>query len=177
MPSATRFLQSEYPAGDPAVNITVDSDVVVVLASLLCALICVVGLALVARCAWLRRADASSAADSHRPSLPTTSNRGIKKKVLNSLPKVSFDAGEASKQTTMECAICLSEFEDGELIRVLPQCGHGFHVDCIDTWLGSHSSCPSCRQVLVVPAPSSTCQKCGASSAAAASSGDSRFLP
>jgi len=40
---------------------------------------------------------------------------------------------------------------------VLPQCGHGFHVSCIDTWLGSHSSCPSCRQILVV----ARCQKCG----------------
>jgi hypothetical protein len=46
---------------------------------------------------------------------------------------------------------------DEDEIRVLPQCGHAFHVCCIDTWLGSHSSCPSCRQILVV----ARCQKCG----------------
>ncbi|KAK4773957.1 hypothetical protein SAY87_028976 [Trapa incisa] len=38
-------------------------------------------------------------------------------------------------------------------------CCHGFHVACIDTWLASHSSCPSSRRVLVVH----RCQKCTAS--------------
>ncbi|CAI0542264.1 unnamed protein product, partial [Linum tenue] len=56
-----------------------------------------------------------------------------------------------------DCAICLVEFAVGDEFLVLPQCGHGFHVDCIDTWLGNHSSCPSCRQILVV----NRCQKCG----------------
>lgn len=40
---------------------------------------------------------------------------------------------------------------------MLPQCGHGFHVACVDTWLGSHSSCPSCRAPFAV----ARCQKCG----------------
>uniref|UniRef100_A0A453FU13 RING-type domain-containing protein n=1 Tax=Aegilops tauschii subsp. strangulata TaxID=200361 RepID=A0A453FU13_AEGTS len=43
------------------------------------------------------------------------------------------------------CAICLGEFEDGEKVRVLPRCGHEFHVRCVDTWLVSHDSCPTCR--------------------------------
>ncbi|GAB2300476.1 hypothetical protein Dimus_034519 [Dionaea muscipula] len=34
-------------------------------------------------------------------------------------------------------------FVAGDEIRMLPQCGRGFHVVCIDTWLVSHSSCPS----------------------------------
>ncbi|KAL5801482.1 hypothetical protein ACOSQ3_033114 [Xanthoceras sorbifolium] len=44
-----------------------------------------------------------------------------------------------------DCSICLSEFKDGEAIRVLTQCSHQFHVQCIDLWLYSHSSCPLCR--------------------------------
>ncbi|KAL5569112.1 hypothetical protein UlMin_025687 [Ulmus minor] len=43
------------------------------------------------------------------------------------------------------CAVCLSEFEEGEELRTLPGCSHSFHVPCIDMWLYSHSSCPICR--------------------------------
>lgn len=138
----------------------VDSDFVVILAALLCALICVLGLIAVARCAWLRRftggggggggGGGSGLAAPQRPA-----NKGLKKKVLRSIPKLAFTAEYAGKLA--DCAICLTEFAVGDEIRVLPQCGHGFHVGCIDTWLGSHSSCPSCRQILVV----ARCQKCG----------------
>lgn len=34
--------------------------------------------------------------------------------------------------------------------RCLPKCGHGFHVECIDMWLSSHSNCPICRAPIVV---------------------------
>ncbi|KAH0465904.1 hypothetical protein IEQ34_006007 [Dendrobium chrysotoxum] len=48
------------------------------------------------------------------------------------------------------CAVCLSEFADGENIRLLPECKHCFHVNCIDKWLQSHSSCPVCRARAVI---------------------------
>ncbi|XP_010911522.1 probable E3 ubiquitin-protein ligase ATL44 [Elaeis guineensis] len=164
MPSPTRFLQSSghLAAADPPGPLAVDSDVVVILAALLCALICVVGLALVARCAWLRRSSPSA-----QPLPPT---KGLKKKALRSLPTLSFDGSTASAAAAAggklaECPICLAEFAAGDEIRILPHCGHGFHVACVDTWLASHSSCPSCRQILVVPTPS-RCPRCGATSAA-----------
>ncbi|CAN0824976.1 RING-H2 finger protein ATL74 [Linum grandiflorum] len=47
--------------------------------------------------------------------------------------------------STTECSICLAEFLDTDMVRVLPECSHGFHVACIDGWLASHSSCPNCR--------------------------------
>uniref|UniRef100_I1R295 RING-type domain-containing protein n=1 Tax=Oryza glaberrima TaxID=4538 RepID=I1R295_ORYGL len=43
------------------------------------------------------------------------------------------------------CPVCLSEFGDGEAVRVLPECMHYFHVDCIGTWLRANTSCPLCR--------------------------------
>lgn len=43
------------------------------------------------------------------------------------------------------CAVCLSEFEEGDEFRTLPECMHSFHVPCIDMWLYSHPSCPTCR--------------------------------
>ncbi|EHA8588671.1 RING-H2 finger protein ATL80 [Cocos nucifera] len=157
MPSPTRFLQSSghLPAADPPGPLAVDSDVVVILAALLCALICVVGLALVARCAWLRRSSPSA-----QPSPPT---KGLKKKAIRSLPTLSFDGSTASAGKLAECPICLAEFAAGDEIRILPHCGHGFHLACVDTWLASHSSCPSCRQILVVTTPS-RCPRCGATS-------------
>uniref|UniRef100_J3LY82 RING-type domain-containing protein n=1 Tax=Oryza brachyantha TaxID=4533 RepID=J3LY82_ORYBR len=45
----------------------------------------------------------------------------------------------------LECAVCIAEVADGEAARFLPGCGHGFHAECVDLWLGSHSTCPLCR--------------------------------
>lgn len=51
-----------------------------------------------------------------------------------------------------DCAVCLGEFSDGELVRLLPRCAHPFHAPCIDTWLRAHINCPICRSpVVVVP--------------------------
>ncbi|KAG0491710.1 hypothetical protein HPP92_005108 [Vanilla planifolia] len=168
MAPATRLLDSSSgspPAVYPPESTTADSDVIVILAALLCALICVVGLALVARCAWLQRSLSVGGGGHSRGPPP---NKGLNKKALRSLPKTSFDDSVAAGGRLAECAICLAEFVQGDQIRVLPQCGHGFHVSCVDTWLGSHSSCPFCRQVLVVAVPSRCC-RCGASPTSVAS--------
>ncbi|WOL18164.1 RING-H2 finger protein ATL66-like isoform X1 [Canna indica] len=35
-------------------------------------------------------------------------------------------------------------------MRAMPQCGHAFHRECIDTWLLTRSSfCPVCRSRVV----------------------------
>ncbi|CAH8332992.1 unnamed protein product [Eruca vesicaria subsp. sativa] len=142
---------------------SLNSDLVVILAALICALICVLGLIAVSRCVWLRRlaAGTRTSSGSHDgsgqsppPHQVAAANKGLKKKVLQSLPKITFSP---ESEKFAECAICLTEFAAGDELRVLPQCGHGFHLSCIDTWLGSHSSCPSCRQILVV----ARCHKCG----------------
>ncbi|KAK3034196.1 hypothetical protein RJ639_034336 [Escallonia herrerae] len=176
--SALNSTSNSTPAAaEPPEAVAFESDFVVILAALLCALICVVGLIAVARCAWLRRG--GSPASGGSPGGQPSANRGLKKKILQSLPKFAYNAASAGKFTP-ECAICLTEYAGGDEIRVMPQCGHGFHVECIDMWLGSHSSCPSCRQMLVV----ARCRKCGEFPAAAelkarqdGAAGSSGFLP
>ncbi|WZY98420.1 hypothetical protein YC2023_070749 [Brassica napus] len=146
-------------------TVSLNSDLVVILAALICALICVLGLIAVSRCVWLRRLAAGTRTSSGSqdgsgqspPQQAAAANKGLKKKVLQSLPKLTFSPESPSSEKFAECAICLTEFTAGDELRVLPQCGHGFHLSCIDTWLGSHSSCPSCRQILVV----ARCHKCG----------------
>ncbi|KVI07059.1 Zinc finger, RING/FYVE/PHD-type [Cynara cardunculus var. scolymus] len=126
----------------------VDTNMVIILAALLCALICALGINSIVRCALRcsRRLafQTSDAAAAGRLAAATT---GVKKRALKQFPVAVYGGGLEIPAT--ECPICLGEFEDGEKVRVLPQCNHGFHVRCIDVWLASHSSCPTCRRSLV----------------------------
>jgi hypothetical protein len=45
------------------------------------------------------------------------------------------------------CSICLSDYEEGELLRQLP-CQHHFHQICIDHWIHLHPRCPLCKYTL-----------------------------
>ncbi|XP_073050348.1 RING-H2 finger protein ATL64 [Primulina eburnea] len=69
-------------------------------------------------------------------------DRGLEKAVLDSLP-VYLHSSKTGIPS--ECAVCLSEFEENEVTRHLPKCGHSFHTECIDMWFHSHSTCPLCR--------------------------------
>ena len=42
------------------------------------------------------------------------------------------------------CAICISDYEDNDLIRQI-SCSHHFHSDCVDEWFKLNSSCPLCK--------------------------------
>ncbi|XP_058079194.1 RING-H2 finger protein ATL60-like [Magnolia sinica] len=77
--------------------------------------------------------------------------RGLEPSVIQSIPVVLFSPNEF--KDGLECAVCLCELSDGEKARLLPKCNHGFHVDCIDMWFHSHSTCPLCRNPV---APEST---------------------
>ncbi|XP_028806175.1 RING-H2 finger protein ATL39-like [Neltuma alba] len=52
------------------------------------------------------------------------------------------------KAAALECAVCLSEFDQQDTLRLLPKCNHVFHPQCIDAWLASHVTCPVCRSRL-----------------------------
>ncbi|RZS28735.1 hypothetical protein BHM03_00062374 [Ensete ventricosum] len=47
-----------------------------------------------------------------------------------------------------DCAVCLEEFETGDILVHLP-CDHRFHWDCVLPWLESSSRCPCCRTTIV----------------------------
>ncbi|CAH8361182.1 unnamed protein product [Eruca vesicaria subsp. sativa] len=69
---------------------------------------------------------------------------GLNKTAIESLPFFRFSALKGSKQG-LECSVCLSKFEDVEILRLLPKCKHAFHIECIDEWLEQHATCPLCR--------------------------------
>ncbi|GLJ39529.1 hypothetical protein SUGI_0807790 [Cryptomeria japonica] len=87
--------------------------------------------------------------------------RGLERNVIESFPVFSYDLvkGLKAQAKGSECAVCLSDFEDDEMVRLLPKCNHAFHPECIDIWLCSHTTCPVCRTSLVPtdePNPSAT---------------------
>ncbi|KAI3825684.1 hypothetical protein L1987_07239 [Smallanthus sonchifolius] len=45
----------------------------------------------------------------------------------------------------VECAVCLEVFKSGDRCRLLPNCRHSFHANCIDSWLIKTAACPICR--------------------------------
>ncbi|KAE8730814.1 putative hydrolase [Hibiscus syriacus] len=82
--------------------------------------------------------------------LNTSGESPLDPAVINSLPIFQF------KQTTglgeiyhngksTECSVCLTMLEEEDMARVLPNCRHIFHAECIDKWLSLHSTCPLCR--------------------------------
>lgn len=76
---------------------------------------------------------------------------GVEDKVLESIPVLAYKTVQGRgllRVDHTECVVCLGEFEEGEVIRLLPNCRHAFHVQCIDEWFFSHSSCPVCRSPL-----------------------------
>ncbi|KAE8676697.1 putative Plastid division1 [Hibiscus syriacus] len=74
----------------------------------------------------------------------TVGSKGLDSSIIETIPIIVYATG-SSYFPPLECAVCLSEFENDDRTRVLPKCKHTFHVDCIDMWFYSHSNCPLCR--------------------------------
>ncbi|XP_048134186.1 RING-H2 finger protein ATL13-like [Rhodamnia argentea] len=73
---------------------------------------------------------------------------GVDQSFIDALP-VFFYKAIIGLKNPFDCAVCLCEFEPEDKLRLLPKCSHAFHMECIDTWLLSHSTCPLCRANLL----------------------------
>ncbi|KAI3877490.1 hypothetical protein MKW92_051397 [Papaver armeniacum] len=84
-----------------------------------------------------------------------TQKRGLDVKVIETFP-VFKHPDVKNVENVLECAVCLSKFDDGDLLRLLP-CKHVFHTGCVDRWIVSESStCPVCRRDLEDSVPQTT---------------------
>lgn len=75
---------------------------------------------------------------------------GLDQSHIDALPVFLYKEIMGLKEP-FDCAVCLCEFSELDKLRLLPLCSHAFHIDCIDTWLLSNSTCPLCRGVILSP--------------------------
>ncbi|XP_074563092.1 RING-H2 finger protein ATL13-like [Curcuma longa] len=73
---------------------------------------------------------------------------GVDQSFIDTFPVFRYQA-IVGLEDPFDCAVCLCEFEPEDKLRLLPKCSHAFHLECIDTWLLSHSTCPLCRSSLL----------------------------
>ncbi|PPS18022.1 hypothetical protein GOBAR_AA02563 [Gossypium barbadense] len=75
---------------------------------------------------------------------------GLDQAFIDALPVFHYKEIVGLKEP-FDCAVCLCEFSEKDKLRLLPMCSHAFHINCIDTWLLSNSTCPLCRGTLFTP--------------------------
>ncbi|CAN8247810.1 unnamed protein product [Cochlearia groenlandica] len=82
---------------------------------------------------------------------PEIRNRGLDESVIRAIPILKFKKTRDQNEDVLiggedqECSVCLSEFREEEKLRIIPNCSHLFHIDCIDVWLQYNANCPMCR--------------------------------
>ncbi|KAL2926189.1 RING-H2 finger protein ATL32 [Bienertia sinuspersici] len=74
---------------------------------------------------------------------------GLNPTILNDFPIFKYPNVEAHIEPTkigpLECAVCLSPYQEEDILRLLPKCDHLFHLYCVDRWLTANTTCPICR--------------------------------
>lgn len=96
-------------------------------------------------------------------SIEPTPMKALDPLVVASLPKFMYKATDLQLDhgEVIECSVCLSTIVEETMVKLLPNCKHTFHVECIDMWLNSNTTCPICRTLaeppMVKPEDSTLC--------------------
>lgn len=82
---------------------------------------------------------------------------GLDETTLSSYPKLLYSEAKVNHKdsTASCCSICLADYKNKDMLRLLPDCEHLFHLKCVDPWLKLNPSCPVCR-TSPLPTPQST---------------------
>jgi len=69
--------------------------------------------------------------------------------IINNIPSFLFNINnnEVNNETPCNCIVCICDIEDNDECKKL-DCGHMFHIGCIDNWLRRTLECPMCRNVI-----------------------------
>ncbi|KAF3340166.1 E3 ubiquitin-protein ligase ATL15-like protein [Carex littledalei] len=70
---------------------------------------------------------------------------GLEPLTIAAIPTINYNHLTFQSKDNAQCSICLGDYEEKEMLRVIPACHHNFHLVCIDLWLQKQSTCPICR--------------------------------
>ncbi|GAB4834558.1 hypothetical protein Ancab_032816 [Ancistrocladus abbreviatus] len=85
---------------------------------------------------------------------PAVIASGLDSATIESYPKTVLGESRRLPEPCNDgtCSICLSEYAPQETLRIIPECNHYFHAQCIDDWLREKPTCPLCRNSPEKPA-------------------------
>lgn len=70
---------------------------------------------------------------------------GLDPFAVAAIPTMDYSSEAFHSKDDAQCSICLGEYSDKEILRIMPTCQHNFHLECIDVWLQKQTTCPICR--------------------------------
>ncbi|KAB2052302.1 hypothetical protein ERO13_A12G103600v2 [Gossypium hirsutum] len=71
--------------------------------------------------------------------------RGLEPVVVATIPTLRFNSETFTSIEDTQCSIYLGDYQEKQVLRIMPKCGHNFHLSCIDLWIRKQSTCPVCR--------------------------------
>ncbi|KAI4338721.1 hypothetical protein MLD38_023745 [Melastoma candidum] len=75
---------------------------------------------------------------------------GMDSPALVSYPKITISEETSSQLRGLgdddACTICLLDYRLRDTVKIIPECDHYFHEDCLDRWLRTNATCPLCRK-------------------------------
>ncbi|BAF15521.1 RING-H2 finger protein ATL68 isoform X1 [Oryza sativa Japonica Group] len=108
-------------------------------------------------CCRARRADASASRPHPSPvdfdaDFPSDFDRpiehsrsGLEPLAVAAIPTMKYNCEAFHSEDDTQCSICLSEYKEKDILRIVPICHHNFHLYCLDAWLLKQTTCPICR--------------------------------